>query len=166
MSTGAGSFSKMIGSSSSRRDPMLMYSYLPVGGGIGVCDAHRSWGTRSSTSEERYPRPRPILRESPASSIPFPGMDAFSLLSAAAFLLPDRLKFFDEDTGLAENGTEGIPDVTFGANRKKEELLTIVSGACGTKIPGTNAVEDTGGGGGISSTTPSRLILSFGTIEK
>ncbi|KAL2493838.1 hypothetical protein Fot_37595 [Forsythia ovata] len=89
-------------------------------------------------------------------------MDVSFLLSAAAFLLPDHLKFSDENTGPAGNGTEGTPDVTFGANGIKEELLTIVFGACGTTIPRTNTAEDTRGGGKISSTTPPHLILSFG----
>ncbi|KAL2553164.1 hypothetical protein Fot_06783 [Forsythia ovata] len=39
MAGGASSFSKIVGSSSSRQDPILMYSYLPPGGGTGVQNA-------------------------------------------------------------------------------------------------------------------------------
>ncbi|KAL2501840.1 hypothetical protein Fot_35688 [Forsythia ovata] len=118
MAAGADSFLKTVGSSSSQQDPMLMYSYLPAGGGTGVRNA-----------------------SSP-------------------------LSLSDEDTDPRRDGTEGIYDVTSGTNGMKEELHTIVFGVYKTVTPRTDAVEDIGGGGEILSTTPPRLILSLGMLEK
>ncbi|KAL2554340.1 hypothetical protein Fot_07959 [Forsythia ovata] len=129
MAAGAGSFPKTVGSSSSLRDPMLMYLYLSAGGGTWV-------------------------------------QNAPSLLLAPAFLLPDCLKLSDRGTDPIGDGTEGIFDVTSGANGMKEELLTIFSDACRMATSGTDAAEGTGSEGEISSTIPPRLILSFGTLEK
>ena len=129
MAAGVNSFPKTVGSSLSRQDPILMYSYLPAGGGIEV-------------------------------------QNASSLLSAPAFLLPNCRKLSDRDTDPIGNGTEGISDVTFGANGMEEEIPTIVSGICKTVTPRTDVAEGTGCGWRISSTTPPYLILSLGTLKK
>ncbi|KAL2559550.1 hypothetical protein Fot_04289 [Forsythia ovata] len=92
--------------------------------------------------------------------------NASSLLSVPVFFLPDCRKLFDGDTDPTGDRTEGISDVTSGANGMKEEILTIVSGVYKTVTSETDAAESTGGGGRMLSTIPPRLILSLGTLEK
>ncbi|KAL2513898.1 hypothetical protein Fot_27869 [Forsythia ovata] len=62
--------------------------------------------------------------------------------------------------------TEGISDVTSCANGMEEGIPTIVFDVYKTVTPGTDTAKGTGDGGRISSTTPPRLILSLGTLEK
>ncbi|KAL2537961.1 hypothetical protein Fot_19352 [Forsythia ovata] len=98
---------------------MLIYLDLPGGGGIEVQNAPRSWRMRSSTPEEGSSRPCLALRESSVSSMPFLGPTISLLLPTIAFLLPDRLKFFDEDTGPVGSRTEGASAVISGCQRNK-----------------------------------------------
>ncbi|KAL2559204.1 hypothetical protein Fot_03943 [Forsythia ovata] len=165
MATGASNFPKAVGSNSSCRDPMLIYSGLP-GGRIEVQDALRSWKTRSLTPEEGSSWPRLALRGSSASSMPLPGTAVSPWLPMTTFFFLDHLKFSVGDTGLVRSGTEGTPNVISSAKGTEGKLLTIVPGASETEIPITDAAHDTEGRGGISSTTPPHLILSFGTLEK
>ncbi|KAL2488152.1 hypothetical protein Fot_41444 [Forsythia ovata] len=128
MATGSGSFSKTVGSSSSRWDPMLIFSYLPRGGDVGT------WNASS-----------PLL--------------------APAFLFSNYLPLPGGGTGLAGIEVDGTSDVASGAGGIYE-LSVVISGTCNTVVPGPDTANGTKGGGGISSTTPTCLILNFGTLEK
>ncbi|KAL2519962.1 hypothetical protein Fot_23885 [Forsythia ovata] len=91
--------------------------------------------------------------------------DACSPLSTPGFFFADYLTFSGGGMGLAGFDGDEISAVASGAGGIWG-IPTTVSGSCSTVGLEPDAVGDAKWGREASSTTPPRLILNFGTLEK